>query len=93
MTTPGFATGRARRGSIVAAALLAVALVGVGGWLLWRASRTAAYGWFAYSPMSGVVTTQGHTTSARLGLALLAIGLLGLGGVGGYVLGRRRPRA
>ncbi|RHA39818.1 hypothetical protein D1825_11305 [Cellulomonas rhizosphaerae] len=71
--------------------MLAVLLVVGGGWLVWHSSRSATFGWFAYAPLSESVYSPGIlTTTDWVGLALVAVGLLALGAVGGYALGRRR---
>ncbi|WP_138067596.1 hypothetical protein [Cellulomonas rhizosphaerae] len=81
---------RSRR-TLPAVAVLAVLLVVGGGWLVWHSSRSATFGWFAYAPLSESVYSPGIlTTTDWVGLALVAVGLLALGAVGGYALGRRR---
>jgi len=81
---------RSRRTLTAVAALAALLVVG-GGWLVWHSSRPATFGWFAYAPMSETVYSPGVlTTTDWVGLALVAVGLLALGAVGGYALGRRR---
>lgn len=77
--------------TLPAAAVLAGLLVAVGAWLLWHSSRPTTVGWFAYSPLSETVYAPGGLTTADwAGLALVGVGLLALGAVGGYALGRRR---
>ncbi|HWJ85578.1 MAG TPA: hypothetical protein VNR62_09115 [Cellulomonas sp.] len=71
-------------------ALVAAVLVVGGGWLVWHSRRVGSFGWFAYAPLSETVYSPGLGTSAWVGVGLLVVGLLTLGGVGGYVLGRRR---
>ena len=77
--------------ALLVLAVLATTLVVGGGWLLWHESRTASFGWFAYAPLSQTVSSPGLVTATDwVGLSLVAVGLVALGAVGGFALGRRR---
>ncbi|MEN0128878.1 MAG: hypothetical protein AAGC49_05510 [Brevundimonas sp.] len=74
----------------VLALMAAFVAIGVGGWLLWRSTQPATFGWFAYAPLSETTYSMPHASSQPLGIALLVVGTSGLSALAGYALGRRR---
>ncbi|MBT0993720.1 hypothetical protein KIN34_05405 [Cellulomonas sp. DKR-3] len=79
------------RGAI-ATAVAGGALVAGGTALAWYGSRPRELAWFAYAPLA-----EGTSTGALwpapayvLGLVLVAIGIILLAGLGGWILARRR---
>ncbi|TDN87812.1 hypothetical protein [Microbacterium sp. BK668] len=83
-----------RRDTLIVALLVVSSLAAIGGVVLAATARaTAAFGWFAYAPLSGQVFTPGIGVPPAVigGLALAAVGLLGVGfGAGWLVSARRR---
>lgn len=57
---------------------------------------TASFGWFAYQPLSSSVIMSGSpaglSPTVLAGIAFAAVGLLGIGGVAGFLIGRRVRR-
>ncbi len=84
----------------VVVATIASGLLLLGGVIMFVAASptgTASFGWFAYQPLAGaaffpgslVVMTPLMAAAAAIGVA----GLVGLGAIAGYVLGRRQHAA
>lgn len=82
----------------LASAAMITGLLVLGGVILFIAASptgTAAFGWFAYQPIAGATFFPGSlvvlTPLTAAGAAICVAGLVGLGGVAGFLLGRRRP--
>ena len=84
---------------VVTATIISSVLL-LGGVIMFFAvapTGTASFGWFAYQPLAGttffpgslVVLTPLMATAAVVGI----IGLVGIGAVAGYLLGRRHQAA
>ena len=58
-------------------------------------TSTASFGWFAYQPLSGAAFFPGSlivlTQPSAVGIAIGVAGLVGLGVIAGFLLGRRHP--
>ncbi|EWT02105.1 hypothetical protein N865_07145 [Intrasporangium oryzae NRRL B-24470] len=81
--------GRGRK-LVVGGVVLAAVLVAVGVFL-WR-SEPAGFGWFSYEPLTSEETVSSLvfvSTRRYAALGLFAAGLVLLGGVSGFALGRR----
>lgn len=76
---------------ILGLAVTAVAVTIAGLWTA-RSAMTAHVGWFAFAPLTDSVELPGYPTG-RLwaGWVATALGLMLLSGLGGYLLGSRRP--
>jgi heme/copper-type cytochrome/quinol oxidase subunit 1 len=77
-------------------AVVGVASMGLGAWIVLTTSSAADFGWFAYTPLGDGVRSGGEAIIlSRTQLIGCAIGVFGLvvlvGGVG-YRIGRRRGR-
>jgi heme/copper-type cytochrome/quinol oxidase subunit 1 len=87
----GWSWPRAARIAIPIGAILIVVL---GTAMLFVAQSEASFGWFAYAPLSSATfVPQGLVylgSSARLGMALCAVGLVLLAFWAGYQAGRSR---
>lgn len=92
MTAPspsGPRPGHTTRLVLVALAVAGLVLVGLAAW---AASRPAYYGWFAYAPMSETTYLPAGAVAPGTAAWLAAAGALLLGGVAGFLVGRRgRP--
>ena len=85
----------------LAAAAMISSLLVLGGVIMFIAASptgpagTAAFGWFAYQPIAGATFVPGSlvvlTPLTATGAAICVAGLVGLGGVAGFLLGLRRP--
>ncbi|WP_139122976.1 hypothetical protein [Cellulosimicrobium cellulans] len=75
---------------LVVMTVLGVALLGTGAWL---ARRPPSFGWYAYAPLSDTYFSPGDVYSPVLAALLAAAGALLLGGVGGFLVGRRARRS
>lgn len=82
---------------LVIAAVIAGLLV-LGGVILYVAADptgTASLGWFAYQPIAGAAIFPGSlvalTPLTAAGAAIAVVGLIGLGIIAGFFLGRRHP--
>ncbi|MCD2444351.1 hypothetical protein LQ757_18885 [Agromyces sp. SYSU K20354] len=81
-------------GALLVALILLGVLVLCGALLVVVSSQASvSFGWFAYQPLSDSVFVPGSfvvlTQPAVVGAAVTVVGLIGLGAVAGYALGRR----
>jgi heme/copper-type cytochrome/quinol oxidase subunit 1 len=79
---------------VVVVSVLALSLL-VAGWVLWSTAGPASFGWFAYAPLAGEVSSPGFaflTPQMQVALGLAVGGLVLLAGLVGFWLGRRRPQ-
>lgn len=84
--------------SVIVALVLSALLVVAGLLLIVAAPQaSASFGWFAYQPLSESVFIPGGfivlTQPVIIGAAVGVLGLVGLGVVLGFVLGRRPRRS
>ncbi|MFV0375627.1 hypothetical protein [Microbacterium sp.] len=82
-------------GLIVAAtACLALVVGGTVMMIMAVPGETASFGWFAYQPTAGMTVRPDAliilTPLTGAGIALVILGLVLLGGIVGFLLGRRR---
>lgn len=92
---------RMRRVSVgVVTATIISGVLLVGGVIMFFAARptgTAPFGWFAYQPLAGAAFFPGSLimlTPLMVAAATIAIvGLVGIGAMAGYLLGRRHQAA
>ena len=80
----------------IAVPVVAILFVLLGTVMLFIAQSEASFGWFAYAPLSkATFAPQGLVylgSSARIGMALCAVGLTLLAFWAGYQAGRSRQR-
>ncbi|MGU3643883.1 hypothetical protein ACLBXX_02875 [Microbacterium sp. C23T] len=84
----------------VATATIISGVLVLGGVIMFLAARptgTAPFGWFAYQPLAGAAFFPGSLitlTPLMVAAATIGIiGLVGLGAIAGYLLGRRHQAA
>jgi len=82
---------------VVTATIISGVLL-LGGVIMFFAVRptgTAPFGWFAYQPLAGAALFPGSlivVTPLMVAAAIIGtVGLVGIGAIAGYVLGRRQP--
>ncbi|RZS60394.1 hypothetical protein EV386_0649 [Xylanimonas ulmi] len=75
----------------VAMIVVGVILTALGVWLGWRWHHSAAFGWFAYAPLSDQAFTISWP-APWLTLSVTALGALLVGSGAGYLLGARPRR-
>ncbi|WP_423464956.1 hypothetical protein ACO229_11220 [Promicromonospora sp. MS192] len=83
---PPSSPARSTRIALAALALLGLALLGVA---VWVATRPVTFGWFAYAPLSETTYVPGGAFPPGTAALFAGAGALLLGGVAGYVVGRR----
>lgn len=85
-------------GLIIAAIISSLfVLGGVTVYIAASSTGTASFGWFAYQPLAGAAFFPGSlvvlTPLTAAAIAAAGAGLVGLGVIAGFLLGRRHPVA